>query len=49
MTRTALWLIANYYGSCAGCGADIEPDDPVRADGQDRYLCEECGHQEDGP
>jgi DNA-directed RNA polymerase subunit RPC12/RpoP len=40
MERLGPWF---YYGSCAGCGADIEPDDEIRADGDGGYLCEDCG------
>ena len=40
------WFLAAYYGSCADCGADIEPDDQIRADGDGGYLCEDCGEEE---
>lgn len=39
------WFAAAYYGSCAGCPEDIEPDDMIRADGEGGYLCRTCGSQ----
>ncbi len=41
------WFPAGYYGLCAQCAGDIEPDDPIRADGNDGYLCEACGQDEE--
>lgn len=40
------WFVAAYYGECAGCGEDIEPDDVIRADDEGGYLCEGCGQDE---
>jgi DNA-directed RNA polymerase subunit RPC12/RpoP len=39
------WFTAAYYGSCADCGEDVEPDDEIRADGEGGYLCRECGEE----
>ena len=44
-----LWgprFTAAYHGVCTGCGDGISPGDEIRADGQDGYLCSDCG--EDG-
>jgi hypothetical protein len=42
-TQPGPWFPAAYRGSCAGCGGDIVPDDPIRADGEGGYLCGDCG------
>lgn len=47
VTDLSSWFLASYYGACAVCGEDIEPDDVIRADGAGGYLCEGCGYQED--
>ncbi len=38
------WFTAGYHGTCAGCGDGIAPDDRIRADGCDGYLCSACGY-----
>jgi hypothetical protein len=42
---TDRWFAAAFHGTCADCGRDISPDDMVRADGGDGYLCEGCGQE----
>jgi hypothetical protein len=37
------WFTAQYAGMCKGCSEDIEPGDTIRADGDGRYLCADCG------
>lgn len=37
------WFPAAYPGACAGCGDDIYPEDPIRADGEGGWLGECCG------
>lgn len=46
MSLPGPWFAAAYYGTCAGCGDDIEPDDLIRGDGEDGYWCEGCGQEE---
>lgn len=45
MSTLGPWFAAAYYGSCAECGDDIEPDDEIRASGDGGYLCKECGEE----
>jgi hypothetical protein len=37
------WCVAEYWGSCAGCGADITPGDEIRADGYNGWQGRCCG------
>jgi hypothetical protein len=39
------WFTARRAGRCAGCRADVEGGDRIRADGRGGYLCESCGGQ----
>jgi hypothetical protein len=50
MTRTGNygpWFVAGYEGSCAGCGGDIIEGDMIRSDGENGYLCEDDGVEDD--
>jgi hypothetical protein len=47
MSLPGPWFAAAYYGTCADCGDDIEPDDLIRGDGEGSYWCEDCGSEED--
>lgn len=38
-----LWITAKYGGSCAGCGSDVAPGDRIRSDGDNGWLCADCG------
>jgi hypothetical protein len=45
-TEEGLRAVAGYYGSCRGCGEDIEPGDEIRADGRGGWegrCCDEKG------
>jgi hypothetical protein len=36
------WFVADYNGTCSGCGEDIVPDDEIRADGLGSWQRREC-------
>jgi hypothetical protein len=36
------WHQATHYGTCGGCGEQIQPGDTIRWGGRSR-LCEDCG------
>jgi hypothetical protein len=37
------WFTAQYPGSCPECGGEFGPGDMIRASGEGRWLCGECG------
>jgi hypothetical protein len=43
--RWGPWFTAERFGACQGCPDGIFPGDTIRSDGQDGYLCENCGRE----
>jgi hypothetical protein len=41
------WFTASRSSECAGCWDVIDEGDRIRADGEGRYLCEDCGDADD--
>jgi hypothetical protein len=37
------WFTARFPGRCDGCDGRIHEGDQIRSDGQDGWLCSECG------
>lgn len=46
MSDQGPWFPAAFRGTCDGCGTEIVPEDPIRADGDGGWLCEACGEEE---
>lgn len=37
------WFTTDKDVECDGCGVNISPGDPLRADGEGGYMCMDCG------
>jgi hypothetical protein len=46
VSRRGPWFLASYDGECASCFDRIDEGDRIRADGDDGYLCSDCGDEE---
>lgn len=39
-------ITAAYPGDCASCGYHWDDGEPIRADGEGGWLCEDCGEDD---